>query len=138
MICEDVELCLSAWVDGELDAEEAAAIDDHVRSCPLCRRRLDALKGARDMFRTLAPAAPAALPAAHPPRYYAPILALAIGVGMLLLVARSADVPAVTLLPEPQFVPGLDCRVTEPGPGCRIDLPPTPCSSALDCSALAP
>ena len=139
MTCHDVELCLSAWVDCELDPDDAAAVADHLRSCAACRRRSDVLASARDIFRTLAPpAAAVASGGIRPQRYYAPMVALVLCVLLLLPIARSADVPAMTLVPEPQFVPGLDCNVTDPGPSCEIDLPPAPCGSVLDCSPLAP
>ena len=139
MICQDIEVRLSAWVDGELDASEAAALDAHLRSCALCQRRCDVLRTARDRFRTLSPPPAPVVPAAsHPQRYYAPVVALVLCVLLLLPIARTADVPAVTLVPEPQFVPGFDCSVTDPGPSCEIDLTPAPCGSAAECSALAP
>lgn len=137
MMCCDVEVSLNAWLDGELDASGAAAMDEHLRACDPCRRRFETLKTARAIVRTLAPAESPAAGAARPQRYYAAVIALAMCVTMLLLMARSADRPAVTLLPEP-LVPGLDCNVRDPGPTCEVVVPPAPCSSAPECSALTP
>jgi anti-sigma factor RsiW len=97
MMCRDVELSLNAWVDGELDASGAAAMDEHLRACDPCRRRFETLKAARAIFRTLAPAETTVAGAARPQRYYAPVIALAMCVTMLLLMARAAVRPRAGL-----------------------------------------
>jgi anti-sigma factor (TIGR02949 family) len=38
--CEHVEHQLDAYVDGELDAEAAASVGNHLRECPECRRHV--------------------------------------------------------------------------------------------------
>ena len=40
MSCELVERDLDAYLDRELDAEASAAVREHVRTCPACRREL--------------------------------------------------------------------------------------------------
>jgi hypothetical protein len=50
---------LSAYVDGELTAEERAVVDAHVAACPACRRELAATQAAKSWV--------TGLPAAEPP-----------------------------------------------------------------------
>lgn len=35
--CEEMAEKVSAWIDGELEAHEIAAVEGHLRSCPECR-----------------------------------------------------------------------------------------------------
>jgi len=48
----------SAYVDGELAADERRAVEDHVAACPACRMELDALRRAAARLRSLERAAP--------------------------------------------------------------------------------
>ena len=49
---------LSALLDGELDAVEAARVRDHLRDCAGCRAECDAVGGARTWMRALPPVEP--------------------------------------------------------------------------------
>ena len=49
---------LSAWLDGELTAEERAASDRHLAVCELCRTELSVAEGARSAVRGLPQLAP--------------------------------------------------------------------------------
>lgn len=50
------ETTLSAYLDGELSAADAAAVARHLADCPDCRRRLAALRAAVALVRAAAPA----------------------------------------------------------------------------------
>lgn len=43
--CEQIEPMLSAYLDGELDADERAAVERHVADCPACAAELRELRG---------------------------------------------------------------------------------------------
>jgi anti-sigma factor RsiW len=62
MTCRDVEKKLSAFLDGELEAGEKAAIASHARGCTACGTRLQAEKR---LWNTLG-----ALPGAAPSPYF--------------------------------------------------------------------
>jgi anti-sigma factor RsiW len=49
---------LSAYLDGELSAGDAAAVEEHLRTCPACRAELDALSRVRQLLRHLPPPEP--------------------------------------------------------------------------------
>jgi len=55
MDCEHIREQLSAWLDGELDAETARSVEAHLAACATCRAERDALHavhaGLRDAFR---------------------------------------------------------------------------------------
>lgn len=53
--CRRAESRLSPWLDGELDAGEARALEEHLRVCSSCRRRGETLAAAREQFRRLPP-----------------------------------------------------------------------------------
>ena len=42
--CPTTEAHADAWIDGELSAGTAAALDAHLRSCPSCRSHVEALR----------------------------------------------------------------------------------------------
>ncbi len=44
MACERIERMLGAFVDGELNSRQAAAVEKHVGLCPSCARKLDDLR----------------------------------------------------------------------------------------------
>lgn len=56
--CDDAGELLSAALDGELEATEAAALDEHLAGCAGCAARGERLAEVRDAFRSLTPAAP--------------------------------------------------------------------------------
>lgn len=45
--CEEFGPLLAAWIYDEVDAEEAAAVEEHLAGCPGCRQRRDAYVGIR-------------------------------------------------------------------------------------------
>jgi anti-sigma factor RsiW len=58
---ETVEPLLSAYLDGELDAERRRLVEAHLATCAICRETLDALRAGDDALAALVPtpAAPA-------------------------------------------------------------------------------
>jgi hypothetical protein len=99
--CIAIDEDLSAWLDGELEAPQAAAVAAHVKGCPRCSVRVDSLRTVDRQLRILADdatglaarqtrlraglaAAAAAGPRATPPRASWPARRLA---------ARSAPTP---------------------------------------------
>jgi anti-sigma factor RsiW len=71
--CEDPRL--SAYLDGELSAEEAAEVERHLAECATCRARLRALERIAKTLRRARPAAPAANPVIRPAFAAAPAAA---------------------------------------------------------------
>ena len=62
MKCENVQEELSAYLDGELEPGEAAALEKHLEGCAACRGELDSLRATVSLVRSLPRAeAPAAL-----------------------------------------------------------------------------
>jgi len=60
--CEHLEHQLDAYVDRELDAETAAAVRDHLRDCPDCRRHVAEREALSRLLRAVPPfTAPARL-----------------------------------------------------------------------------
>lgn len=53
MTCETIRDNLSAYIDGELTAREAAAVETHVHDCSACRRELDALRRTADLAQSM-------------------------------------------------------------------------------------
>lgn len=49
--CRDLDVLLTPYVDGEVTAEQCAAIEAHLSTCPPCQRRADAEAGARTVVR---------------------------------------------------------------------------------------
>lgn len=58
MNCQDVTARLSAFVDGELAADERAAVSAHLGQCASCRATAADLARVRDAARALGPVAP--------------------------------------------------------------------------------
>ncbi len=58
MNCQDVELRASAYVDGELAADEQAAVSAHLATCAACRAIVEDLTRLRNTARLLGPIAP--------------------------------------------------------------------------------
>lgn len=55
--CPDKEPMLHALLDGELDAANASALEAHLKTCPGCARRLEALTALHQRLSDLPPAA---------------------------------------------------------------------------------
>lgn len=53
MECEQVQERLSAFVDGELAADEAHVMRDHLAQCPECRVEVDAMRAQNARLRTM-------------------------------------------------------------------------------------
>ncbi len=58
MNCQDVELRASAYIDGELNADEQAAVSAHLATCAACRAIVEDLTRVRNTARSLGPIAP--------------------------------------------------------------------------------
>ena len=54
--CRDVDAIMTAYVDGEVAAEEAAAVRTHLAECPPCRERASVERVAREVLRVRAAA----------------------------------------------------------------------------------
>lgn len=62
MRCEDLQVELSAWIDGELSADDRARIAEHLRACSECSEHVRALQDTSSLVRALrAPCAPASI-----------------------------------------------------------------------------
>jgi hypothetical protein len=62
MACEDFQVELSAWVDGESTGNERARLAAHLQTCPACTETLRVLQRNSSLLRTLAiPRAPASV-----------------------------------------------------------------------------
>src|SRR5262249_51818791 len=55
MNCDETRPLLEAYLDDELDLVHSLAIEQHVESCPECRRRREELKALRDLLRQKLP-----------------------------------------------------------------------------------
>jgi predicted anti-sigma-YlaC factor YlaD len=160
--CSEAATLLSALLDAELAAGPTAELSGHLEGCPECRRRMEALATARDLFRRLAPeasrlpaaailsragaAAQAAAARRRRARRWIPLaaaLALAAALGLWWKVSgggRSDGSPGVAA------VPAASAPVAGPGPAGQpaagLDCGPggedcrrLACYSAADCGA---
>src|SRR5512139_1944738 len=62
MTCHEINTLLPAYLEGVLSPEEKKNLEDHLVSCPLCRRDLENLRGAVDLVR--------GLPEVEPPPFF--------------------------------------------------------------------
>jgi hypothetical protein len=53
MTCKEIEILLSALLEGELSADESKRVRDHLMRCPSCRKALEDLKASGEMVRNL-------------------------------------------------------------------------------------
>jgi anti-sigma factor RsiW len=53
MTCHDAAVLIDAYIDGELDAADAAQVTAHVETCANCRRQLEEREGLRRLLRGL-------------------------------------------------------------------------------------
>lgn len=51
--CADAEPLYSAWIDGDLDAEERARVSGHLQGCAACAADVESLERARALLRNL-------------------------------------------------------------------------------------
>ena len=135
MDCRRAEPLLSAWLDGELGAAEARALDAHVSGCPGCRGKRKELTAARDLFQQMAPersslraadvlarlpksAPPSSAPARRGARWLPLAAALALaGAGLWQGRLWRSETTVRTEARIGGFQ-GLDCG-PDGGPGCR-------------------
>jgi anti-sigma factor (TIGR02949 family) len=116
MNCQDVQPRLGAYLDGEMDAEETAALAAHIKTCPGCAASLDRLRALRAAVRAelaayrapdtlrmrVRDAVREAAPAISPPRQAWSWLAVAAAV-VLAVVGTwkvAADRAAATIVTE--------------------------------------
>lgn len=55
MTCQEVQMLVSAHVDGELSQGERRDVDTHLASCAECRRRREALAAVRTALQSIEP-----------------------------------------------------------------------------------
>lgn len=53
MMCDEEQIWLSAYLDGELTEAQTATIERHLASCPACRVRFQELRRVSDLLRTV-------------------------------------------------------------------------------------
>ncbi|HYZ75591.1 MAG TPA: zf-HC2 domain-containing protein [Chthoniobacterales bacterium] len=55
MNCEEADRLLDAYLDGELEPDKRAALEQHLDGCPECKQKLDRLRRLREFFTANAP-----------------------------------------------------------------------------------
>jgi len=55
MNCQEIQGLLSGYLDGELPAEQARQVAEHLRDCPSCEKELESLRYACRLVGSLAP-----------------------------------------------------------------------------------
>lgn len=56
--CDDIREKLSGYIDSEADGAEAAAVEEHIKTCAECRRELEELLWLREGLDSSKPATP--------------------------------------------------------------------------------
>jgi hypothetical protein len=56
--CENYQSLLVAYLDGELSKKESRTISEHLRSCNVCQRELEDIRGSMDALLDFAPIEP--------------------------------------------------------------------------------
>jgi len=69
MNCEEADRFLDAYLDGELEPDKRAELEQHLAGCPECKEKLERLRQLREFFSANAPHYPA------PPELKAKVLA---------------------------------------------------------------
>ena len=59
MSCEEADRFLDAYLDGELEPDKRAELEQHLAGCPECKQKLDRLRQLREFFAASAPHYPA-------------------------------------------------------------------------------
>jgi anti-sigma factor RsiW len=155
MECAEVFSRLSAWLDGELEPEEARRVEEHLARCESCRRQRVLLGATSRAVRALPPetvsdgfdarlrrrlTAETTARGQPPLRRRLPSLALGLAAVLVLAILathRRSEAPRPHVGPVPndwivvQEPAVLDCRVGHSG-RCRIDAP---CATAEMCGA---
>ena len=86
MNCEEADRFLDAYLDGELEPDKRAELEQHLAGCPECKEKLERLRQLREFFSANAPHYPA------PPELKAKVLAR-------LEVARRSNFTALVRQP---------------------------------------
>jgi anti-sigma factor RsiW len=152
MECTEVFGWLSAWLDGELEPEEARRVEEHLAGCGRCRRERALLAATSRAVRALPPetvaegfdarlrrrlAAETAARSLHRRRLPAFALGAAAVLALAILgVPRKSDtprppdsrLPAAWAARAPELA-GFDCRAGSAG-RCHVDAP---CATAHSC-----
>jgi anti-sigma factor (TIGR02949 family) len=55
MNCEESDRFLDAYLDGELEPDKRAELDQHLAGCPECKQKLDRSRQLREFFTANAP-----------------------------------------------------------------------------------
>ena len=55
MNCEEADRFLDAYLDGELEPDKRAELEQHLADCPECKQKLDRLRQLREFFTASAP-----------------------------------------------------------------------------------
>jgi anti-sigma factor (TIGR02949 family) len=55
MSCEEADRFLDAYLDGELEPDKRAELEQHLAGCPECKQKLDRLRRLREFFTASAP-----------------------------------------------------------------------------------
>lgn len=64
LTCQDLDACLHPYLDGELESEDRADVEQHLLDCPRCRTEADAQRSYRKVVRHAGKALSARSPAA--------------------------------------------------------------------------
>jgi anti-sigma factor (TIGR02949 family) len=59
MTCEEADRFLDAYLDGELEPDKRAELEQHLADCPECKQQLNRLRQLRELFTANAPHYPA-------------------------------------------------------------------------------
>ena len=86
MNCDEADRFLDAYLDGELEPDKRAQLEQHLADCPECKQKLDRLRQLREFVTTNAPYYPA------PPELKTKVLAT-------LEVARKSSLTALVRQP---------------------------------------
>lgn len=136
MNCHEIEIELSAYLDGELNPAEAESVEAHLAECERCRGQLEQLRAARAAFRALAPTAATAtlrrqvmsaarttpLPRQRRRLWWAPAAAAAT-VAMWLFLAPDGTPPTTLEITGPGAGPEVYRHLVSHDPGASGELP---------------
>jgi RNA polymerase sigma-70 factor, ECF subfamily len=129
--CLDMVPMMSAVLDNEATDDEKRAVQEHLRTCPGCRERMDEMAGASTVMRSMVPVIPAmALRAALVAKAAAAgaatgAAAAAVGAGMSAATKAIIAIVATVLVAGAGVGTFVGIKVTSnvPAPGARIVRP---------------